>query len=297
MGPTLIPASPDAFAPLSGATRTAPSGFLDIPVELRLMVYEYLVLVGKVFYVFTPGKIKTEKGDNFANWMDHAVPDLTIFRICKQVHAEAEALYLQKNLFVLPQWFHLQPPFYMGTIAASLKPPGRLLFSANALVVVKNISLTVGPRVRYYPKMRYGNRVNGRLMEDIGFPILTPAKCSKHTHDRALYMLRMERDNFARIVKRLKAQLEYLELDFIDAHCPFGCCREIGANMSYLHFLRPKVIHAVGLKNGEEKSLEANIKTSLENSNGQKLEDFGKLVCNPKEDPWAKWKIAENDDA
>ena len=65
--------------------------FLDLPPEIRNMIYEELLIVGKVFY-----------GYYSPNRSGYRSPQLTLLRVCKQIHAEAEPLFLSKNLFNLP---------------------------------------------------------------------------------------------------------------------------------------------------------------------------------------------------
>jgi hypothetical protein len=40
----------------------------------------------------------------------YRTPSLGILRVCKQVHDEAEEVYLGKNLFVLPDFYSLREP-------------------------------------------------------------------------------------------------------------------------------------------------------------------------------------------
>jgi hypothetical protein len=77
--------------------------FLDLPAELRCQIYEYFVVVGKIFYSPDYYSVKNEK--RFKDWEAYRTPELTILRVCKQMHSEAEEIYLSKNLFVLPDFF------------------------------------------------------------------------------------------------------------------------------------------------------------------------------------------------
>jgi hypothetical protein len=86
----------------TGATEQ-PFRFLDLPAELRCQVYEELVVVGKIFYTPEQYSIMNEKC--FKDWTAYAAPELSILRVCTQIHQEAEELYLSKHLFVLPNFF------------------------------------------------------------------------------------------------------------------------------------------------------------------------------------------------
>jgi hypothetical protein len=121
--------------------------FLDLPVELRCQVYEHFVVVGKVFYTPDDYAVMTEK--RFNDWESYKAPHLQILRVCKEIHNEAEDVYLSKNLFVLPDFFAYHAPFK----TANLEPQGhiqfsyRSLFSAAANKYLKNISISVNPRL------------------------------------------------------------------------------------------------------------------------------------------------------
>jgi hypothetical protein len=79
--------------------------FLDLPVELRVQVYEELLVVGKIFY--TPDDYAVSNEKRFKDWKAYRTPSLEMLRVCKQVHGEAEEVYLGKNLFVLPDFCKL----------------------------------------------------------------------------------------------------------------------------------------------------------------------------------------------
>jgi hypothetical protein len=102
--------------------------FLDLPPEIRNMIYKEVVVVGVVS--FSPGNSNQKR------------PQLALLRVCKQIHAEAETLYLAGNLFRLPHdWYHCLP--------FSRSPKERLrhgravvpqLFSQTGLSLIRNLS-------------------------------------------------------------------------------------------------------------------------------------------------------------
>jgi hypothetical protein len=70
---------------------------MDLPAELRFHIYAELVIVGKVFY--TP-IVHELKDGRFEGYKSYRKPELQILRVSKQVHEEAEEVYLSK--WVIP---------------------------------------------------------------------------------------------------------------------------------------------------------------------------------------------------
>lgn len=64
---------------------------MDLPVELRLLVYEELVVVGKVF--FTPDYYELTEGGRFKDYEQYRKPRLQILRVSREVRNEAERVY------------------------------------------------------------------------------------------------------------------------------------------------------------------------------------------------------------
>ena len=70
--------------------------FLDLPRELRNAVYELCAVVDKV-YIHHVNTIKIFD----MRVTSTTLPELQVFRVCKQIHNEARELFLLKNLFVM----------------------------------------------------------------------------------------------------------------------------------------------------------------------------------------------------
>jgi len=89
-----VPPRPTQPRPTPVARRqTTHFRFFDLPAGLRNAVYEELVVVGRDFYF---------KSDVRSDNDQYRKPSVKLFRACKQMHAEAEPLYLAKNIFHLP---------------------------------------------------------------------------------------------------------------------------------------------------------------------------------------------------
>ncbi|KAI4610636.1 hypothetical protein J4E83_008250 [Alternaria metachromatica] len=293
-----------------------PFRFLDLPVELRIMVYEELVVVGKVFYTPDDYAVKTEK--RFKDWKSYRAPQLAILRTCKQVHKEAEEVYLGKNLFVLPdESTRRQPLIGSGLCPNSISDyrtfthipfPDRWLFSASAPRLIKSVS--IGFSGRSWQDL--GDQSDMRLCSN--FDSLAPAARLEFAHQTAKNSLNGELDGYIEdlhsyfkngggpILKRL----DYIEFDLTNAFCPTGCCRMAKQEWPQFMLLGPKKTGFLGVIDkqeaniiltkvynrlwGWEKDMHENFEGKLSGSKRKMTEAFG-MVFNPKKTHWEQWKV------
>ncbi|KAK5121122.1 hypothetical protein LTR85_005606 [Meristemomyces frigidus] len=84
------------------ADDSAPFRFLDVPKDVRSMIYEYLVVPGTITLRY---KAELAKHDNRYAELATSLPSYgqtQIFAVCGQIKDEALPLYISKNLFIWP---------------------------------------------------------------------------------------------------------------------------------------------------------------------------------------------------
>lgn len=225
--------------------------FLDLPIDLRVMIYDECLIVGKVFY--TPGRHDIRNGKRCDNYELFRKPELQLLRVCKQIHAEAEPVYLSKNLFVLPVHFAKPSPITEKTCIYPRQEFTRYLFSEEGFTHIKNISIAVDQT--QVERRGYSHEDwNIESIDDTPFEELSQHDRYNRIHFYdSLDLERTWRDDLGFLVFFIN-KMDYLEIDFTNAFCPTGCCRLFGCPIAFLFgTIRTWQFHVIGLRNeGEE---------------------------------------------
>ena len=74
--------------------------FLDLPLEIRMMVYEYALVVGHVFSKEVAVSDKRHMGS-----LSYERPATQLFLVCRQIKRECEPIFFSRNHFVIPVEF------------------------------------------------------------------------------------------------------------------------------------------------------------------------------------------------
>ncbi|KAH7086547.1 hypothetical protein FB567DRAFT_528228 [Paraphoma chrysanthemicola] len=248
--------------------------FLDLPAEIRLYVYEEVVVVGKVF--FTPDQYEVCESRRFLKWREYGAPSLSILRVCKQTHHEATPIYLGKNLFVLPRNFDDQQPFNKkGYVSASnLRVPGRHLFPQAGLSSIKRLSIDFTSRSRRTLVMYAPSWARLAIRHGVHFDQMTAAHRTQYAHATALVFLKHHWSCQTEVLKKVTSTRDYLELDFTNAFCPEGCCRCLTIDFEFLSTMTPKKVTTKGLRVGEKDMLAEAMTLGMKsgNANGEWVE-------------------------
>lgn len=251
------------------ARTSAKIGFLDLPREVRDMIYDHALIRPHVFVkvqlttrhkdeiytkdlsertylgpLFVRQKRPMDKKQYFYNYLRDPVCLGLLRGVCRQVQVEAqEAFYTKENHFIIGPGALIKPlTNHLGQF-----PP------------MKSVSLTFDAR-------DLGSRVGDRLGADLLIAQTldrdehfwntqweTPQRCSAHLHDCYVMDLVKCWERRMRILEAME-QLERVKLDVTMAFCPYGCCR---LDRAFHHILPrfkqiPRTITLMGLSDCEE---------------------------------------------
>ena len=82
--------------PITSVNNSPPLGFLQLPAEIRNMIYRYCLIVGEVY-----PRPKPDEDDRLNDRSNFQQPQTQVFQLCRQIFAEAAPLYFAENKFVL----------------------------------------------------------------------------------------------------------------------------------------------------------------------------------------------------
>ncbi|KAH7394472.1 hypothetical protein BKA66DRAFT_438817 [Pyrenochaeta sp. MPI-SDFR-AT-0127] len=267
--------------------------FLHLPLEVRNMVYERLVVVGKVFY--SPDHYDITNGQRCHDYKRFRKPELQLLRVCSQFHVEAESLYHAKNLFVLPiEWQQCYPFNTVSRVWCRKPNLGRQLFSAAGLDNIRHVSVAVDQKLTRLLGQTFENWQIREVHSNISYSQRTVQDRYRLAHDIHLENIFWEWSTMLRQLSSFQEGLLYLELDLTNAFCAIGDCRPFGSYSlaGWIKEVKPKALDVLGMQTMGEKqdflarTMEAGIKHhNLRYQYGLR---FRKLGDNKR---WNIWKM------
>lgn len=219
-------------------------GFMDLPIEIRDMVYRCALLKGKVIVpnsrratmLLEPVKyLKSDDGYDYVRYKGLSNepgpargPLGLVQGVSRAVHDGAAEVYFSGNQFVFPAGEFVLPSFC--NVRDGLSPSrvvasrGRSRLTNNA-PLLRDVSYTFD--MRDHPTDDYSNLyANFYVKDSIDGRTISPAEALQALHDAKA--LELEIDWAERVDSIKRMTLDRLVLDFEECYCAVGCCRKVG---------------------------------------------------------------------
>jgi hypothetical protein len=266
------------------------------------MVYEECLVVGKIFY--THNRDDRYIGDRYVNYKLFGKPLLALIRVCKQIHAEAEPIYLSKNLFVLPAYFAKHESIVelrdiaseVGAYEAGAHEGltnTRSLFSKAGISYIRNISIPVDQIFTVKSGRSYDEWMNDK---DEGSAAwwgeLSPYDRYLQRHKSELDYVKGCWRGDLKYLELFTSGFRFLELDLSAVCCPKGCCRHIDHVVGpWIAHIKPQEFHVIGLCY-EQEERDFRSEAHYCGVDGQKLKEYGLHFRSRYEGTqWDRWML------
>lgn len=194
--------------------------FMELPKELRLNVYEYLLVPGKVTLGFNEDHPRSD--GRYEGLKTLARAETQLFLVSKEVKEESLPIYLGKNLFIYQPFLKTK-----GNCAAGRFNNG-MYFGRPGRQYIRSVSIAFD--FRGCDAMNNEDWWKDEAL-DCGIPIAEWWKRPLEER-RELVHAGFEYDLFdfwswmCSGLQNLQ-KLQYLQINFRNCTCPWGCCRKV----------------------------------------------------------------------
>lgn len=222
-----------------------PFWFMDLHKEIRLEIYEYLLVPGVITLRHSDGVY--DEDERYAELENTPIyAETQLFLVSKQVKDGSLPLYLSRNLFIVPpgrqSWICAQALYdspnhvIYGSTSAQLFRRLSIAFDLRdcnlQTMAVQSIGAMTAPDTAYWPRLSFTERM---------MAIHSSAEDDLISHHWCLLG-----ETIA-----LHLRLNFLQLNFENSYCPFGCCDLRGHAVKRLTEVdwaySPKLIEILGV--------------------------------------------------
>lgn len=241
---------------LAGKDVAAPQvfRFMDLPKDIRLNVYDYVLKPGKVTLQFKKEYAGWGGDSRYAGMTGPVHAQTQLFQISKEVRDEALPLYLAQNMFIYP---HI-PSCSLGTLSMDM------YYGESCAAHMRSLSVAFDFRcTQKIHNQFFGTREQAELEQSAGAESDVWWKSSKverqeELHEGAVGFIECSYDSICQNVRLLK-RLDYLQVNVRNAVCGWGCCRMVSTVASQLFdedqpwANTPRLLEVLGVHGEQEK--------------------------------------------
>ena len=221
---------------------------MDLPRELRNMVYEYCLVTGNVYPYLEAHRWEVQTDIVHQDSYYYDTPNIPLLKTCKSIHWEAERFLYQKNNFVMPT-STLTEKFFTNSINTSLRRSWlksiELDLDASDLGT-EDLKVIHGSRLGWYKQFERALKLDRRAPS----PSYFLRTCGREVHraNKAYLVDICWPRKLAHILEHLR--LEKLVVNIENSRCEDGCCPMYAGAVAALHegfaLAMPKTITIYG---------------------------------------------------
>ena len=196
--------------------KTPPFRFMDLPLEIRYMIYKYLLVVGKCF--------PTKGSSADPRLRDYKTPCTALLAVSHQIRQEAGPIYFSKNHWALACVHAHEARFSEPTMSrASVHG-----FSPLARQNIRSLSIAFDFRVlprndAFYMRWEAARSTSMHAFE--WYEQVDQVERQKHMHDCGWRKVKFVWALISRDILKRFHNLDHLEVNLSYALCHWACCR------------------------------------------------------------------------
>ncbi|KAK5719262.1 hypothetical protein LTR15_007785 [Elasticomyces elasticus] len=192
------------------------SHFLDLPKELRLIIYEYLIVPGTITIRFSEDR--RERDQRYDTITEPSYGETQLFLVSKQIKDESLPLYHAANNF----FCHGLSVHYMVAQAYSGNSFSRHIYGTNIREHVRSLSIAVDMRDTSFEFAALGTVYDDESGKKRKYSV--PGHATECARVSIIGNARVQIMFLLRAVASCE-KLENLQVNLANAYCGMGCCR------------------------------------------------------------------------